>query len=173
MPRLVLIGVAVAGLLVLEVTVAQACGDKLLAFNRGIWFQRAYSTARQASIIVYSSQYESGTTLNNPKLQATLRQVGHKLQVVQNSAELDQALKSGTVDIVLADVADVAAIAQHLQSTLSTAAILPVLYKPSKAAFAAAQKQYSFALKAPGDEVHYLSEIDEVMKSKGKTGAKT
>jgi hypothetical protein len=51
--------------------------------------------------------------------------------------------------------------------------ILPVLVKPSKAEFAAAQRQYKFALKAAIDEFEYLTAVDEAMKVKLKTNAKS
>jgi len=163
----------VLGALLLTGTAAWACGDKLLAFGRGVRFQRAYAAARQANVVIYASGTESGATLKAPKLQTTLKQIGHKLQTVQDAAGLEQALKAGRVDVVLADVTDAAAIARQLQSATSKPVVLPVLFKPSKADLASAQKQYSFALKAPGDEVQYLVAIDEVMKSRVKAAAKS
>jgi hypothetical protein len=82
-------------------------------------------------------------------------------------------LKSGGVDVVLVSFADLAGIARQLQSAPSKPIILPVLVQPSKAEFAAAQKEYRFALKAAADEFEYLTVIDQAMKVKLRTNARS
>jgi ABC-type amino acid transport substrate-binding protein len=144
---------------------ALACGDKLLAVGRGVRFQRAYA-ANEANLVIYSATSHSGAPLGNPKLQTALKRVVHKLQVIQGGSQLDEVLKSGRVDVVLLDFADLAGIAGELQSAPSRPVILPVLVKPSRAEFAAAQREYKFALKATTDEFEYLTVIDEAMKVK-------
>ena len=69
------------------------------------------------------------STLTSSKLQATLKQAGHKLQMVEGASQLDEALKSGKVDVVLVDFADVAGIARQLQSAPSKPVVLPILVK--------------------------------------------
>jgi ABC-type amino acid transport substrate-binding protein len=149
-----------------------ACGDKLLSIGRGIRFQHAYG-ARQANVVIYFDGNQSGSNFASAKLQTTLRQAGHKLHTAAGLSQLQEALKSGKVDVVLADFADVAGISGQLQSAPSKPVIFPVLFKRSKAELSAAQKEYGYALKAPGDEVQYLVAIDEAMKSRLKAGAKS
>jgi ABC-type amino acid transport substrate-binding protein len=96
-----------------------------------------------------------------------------KLQLVQDGSELDEALKSGHVDVVLVDFADLAGITRQLQSAPSRPVIVPILVKPSKAEFAAAQREYKFALKASTDASDYLIAIDEAMKLRTKAGSKS
>jgi ABC-type amino acid transport substrate-binding protein len=163
---------AVVGAALLSVTVGLACGDHLLVIGRGVRFQRAYAS-RQANVVIYSNRNQSGATLESVKLQTTLKHAGHKLQMVEGSSQLDEALKSGTVDVVLADFADVAGITRQLQSAPSKPVVLPILFKPSKAELAAAQREYKFALKAPADEVQLLTAIDEAMKSRLQNRAKS
>ncbi len=148
-----------------------ACGDKLLSISRGIRFQHAYG-ARPANVVIFSDGNQSGPTFASAKLQTRLKQAGHTLQTVAGLLQLQEALKSGKVDVVLADFADVARISGHTQSAPSKPTILPVLFRPSKAELAAAQKDYRYALKAPGDELEYLAAIDDAMKSRSKAGAK-
>jgi ABC-type amino acid transport substrate-binding protein len=156
---------------VLGGTAALACGDKLLAVGRGVRFQRAYA-AHEANLVIYSATAHNGA-LDSAKLQTILKRVVHKLQVVQGGSQLDEALKSGRVDVVLLDFADLAAIARELQSAPSKPVILPVLVKPSKAEFAAAQREYKFALKATTDEFEYLTVIDEAMQVKLRSNSKS
>jgi hypothetical protein len=163
------LGVALLAILTaLGGTTAFACGDKLLAIGRGLRFQRA-SAAREANLLIYS---RSGVTLTGAKLQNTLRQSVHKLELVKDGAQLDGALRAGRVDVVLVAFADLSAIAQQLHSAPSQPVILPVLIHPSKADLAAARKEYKFALSAGADESEYLLAVDEAMRLRLKTAAK-
>jgi hypothetical protein len=149
-----------------------ACGDKLLLIGRGIRFQQAYG-APQGNVVIYSNGNQGSANLTSLKLQNTLRQAGHKLQTAEGPSQLTEALKLGKVDVVLAELPDLAGITLQLQSAPSKPVILPVLFKPSKAELTAAQKEFRYALKAPGDELQYLGAIAEAMKSRLKAGAKT
>ena len=151
MRRLHLTGAVLAMASMLSTDSALACGDKLLVIGRGVRFQRAYAP-RQANLVIYSNGTQRGAILTSAKLQTTLKQAGHNLQMVEGASQLDEALKSGKVDVVLADFTDVAGITRQLQSAPSKPVILPILFKPSKAEFAAAQREYKFALKAPADD---------------------
>ena len=79
----------------------------------------------------------------------------------------------GQVDVVLIDSADLAGVTRQLQSATSKPVILPIFAKPSKAEFAAAQKEYKFALKASADDFEYVAAIDEAMKLQLKTRTKS
>jgi hypothetical protein len=153
-------------------TAACACGDKLLAIGRGVRFQRIYA-AHEANLVIYSAGTQSGGIVSDAKLQTTLRRAVHALQLVRGGSQLDEALKSGKVDVVLVEFADLTEITRQLQSAPSRPVILPILVKPSKAELAAAQKEYKFALKAPADAFEYLAAIDEAMKLRLKTNAKS
>src|ERR1700680_891539 len=137
MRTLVFAGVLLATALLSE-NVSLACGDKLLVIGRGVRFQRPFAQ-HQANIVIYSNGTQSGTILTSAKLQTTLKQAGHKLQMVEGAPQLDEALKSGKVDVVLADFAEVAGITWQLQSAPSKPVVLPILVKPSKAELTAAQ----------------------------------
>jgi len=170
--RLWFAGAVMGSAALLSGTAGLACGDHLLVIGRGVRFQRAYA-ARQANVVIYSNGNQGGANIRSARLQTTLKQAGHKLQTAEGPAQLDEALKSGKVDVVLADFADLTGITRQLQSAPSKPVVLPVLFKPSKAELTAVQKEYKFALKAPGDEVQYLAAIDEAMKFRLKIGAKS
>ena len=166
-----LAGSALLVVIALSGTAALACGDKLLAIGRGLRFQRP-DAAQGANLVIYTAGPQSGAGLSNSKLHSTLRRTVRKLQLVQDGSQLDEALKSGGVDVVLVNFADLAGITRQLESASSKPVILPILAKPSKAAFAAAQKEYKLALKSTADDFEYLMAIDEAMKLKLKTSAK-
>jgi ABC-type amino acid transport substrate-binding protein len=163
---------AVLAVALLNGNVGLACGDHLLVIGRGVRFQRAYAQ-RQANLVIYSDETQSGAILMSAKLQTTLKQAGYKLQMVEGASQLEESLKSGKVDVVLADFADIAEITRQLQSAPSKPVVLPILVKPSKAKLAAAQREYKFALKASADEIQYLTAIDEAMKSRLRIVAKS
>jgi len=149
-----------------------ACGDKLLALGRGVRFQRVHAV-HEANVLIYAADTHGGATLGSTKLQTTLRRAVRKVQLVQGGAQLDEALKSGKVDVVLVDFVALAAITGPLQLAPSRPVILPILLKPSRAEFAAVQKTYKFAVKAPAEDFDYLAAIDEAMKLRLKTSGKS
>lgn len=160
------------GAAVLFGTMGFACGDKLLVIGRGVRFQHVYAQHR-GYLVIYSPGARGGANLNSATLQTVLRRAGHQLQTVEGASQLDQALKSGKVDVVLAGFADLAGITGELRAAPSKPVILPILFKPSKAALAAAQREYKLALKAPADAFQYLAAIDEAMKLRLRIGART
>src|SRR4051794_40625673 len=151
-------------MIVLSGPAAIACGDKLLAIGRGVRFQHL-SAAHQAKLVIYSAGARRGP-LSSAKLQTTIKGAVHHLQVAEDGTQLDDALKSGQVDVVLVEDADLAGIVGHLQLASPKPAILPIFVKPSKADFAAGQKAYRFAVKATADDAEYLLAINDVMKAR-------
>ena len=171
--RKLLMGVLVFATATLAVTAALACGDKLMLFARGARFGQVYPRAHAASILAYTRQNSAVPgVVKDLELQPALKQAGHKLQVVEDPAALDEALKTGKYDLVLADVADVESLEQQVRSAPSSPMLLPVVYKPSKAEETAAGKKFRFVLKAPGKTDHYLAAIDKAMEQKLKGSAR-
>jgi ABC-type amino acid transport substrate-binding protein len=144
-------------------TVALACGDKLLVAGRGVRFQRTYA-GHKGNVLIYSTSVQSGDVLKSALIKNTLTRAGHTLQTVDDASQLDAALKSGKVDVVLGDFAELAPVAHELHAASSKPVVLPILFKPTKAELAAAQKDYRIALRAPADQVQLLTAIDEAMK---------
>jgi len=165
--RTVLVGASLlSGILFLASPVARACGDKLVSLGRGVRFQRAFKAEHPASILILGAGSSARALAKDSELQEALKQAGHKLQEVADSGSLQQALRSGKYDVVLADLSDAAGLAQAAQSAPSRPTLVPVMYKPDKSAWQAAAKQYSRVLKVPGKAGEYLVAIDEVMKQR-------
>jgi hypothetical protein len=171
-------GAVVASAALLSGTAALACGDKLLAPGSVARFRLIFAS-RQMIVLIYSDGNQSssgsqvGAPLRNAKLQTSLKDAGLKLQTAEGPTQLDAALKSGKVDLVLADLTDLAGVTRQLHDAPSQPVVLPVLFKPSKAELSAAQKDYKFALKTPSDELQVLNKIDEAMQSRAKTHGKS
>ena len=166
------LAVGVSCLLVADPLV-EACGDKLLSIARGIRLQQAYKTRYPASILVYAARAsdleKSGQ--RDPLLQMTLlymslKQAGHKPQAVDNVRDLDELLTIGRFDLVLAELEDLGTVNEHVAKLQSSATLLPVVYKPSKAELAAAQERFPLVLKMPATSTQHLKSIDQAMKSR-------
>lgn len=155
----------------LTAVAAFACGDKLMLLARGARFGQVYSRSHPASVLAYMRQDSSvPVVVRDLEHNSALKQAGHKLQVVEDRTALDEALKTGKYDLVLADVADAESLEQQVRSAPSSPMMLPVVYKPSKAEETAAGKKFRFVLKAPGNAERYLAAIDKAMEQKLKGG---
>ena len=98
-----------------------------------------------------------------------MKKAGHRIQVVEDPAGLDNALKGGKYDLVLADVANANEVSQRVLSAPSKPVFLPVAFQASKEEQSAAQKKYHYLLKAPSKPENYLAAIDQAMDWKLKT----
>src|SRR5687767_1458543 len=166
--------VTVGLFLLLADPLAEACGDKLLSIARGMRLQNAYKTRHPASILVYVGRAAGAKTQKgqaDPLVQMSLlymslKQAGHKPQAVGNAADLNQALTATHFDFVVADLTDIAVVTERVSTMRSKPMVLPVIYKPSKSDFAAAQKQFEAVLKAPATSTQHLETIERAMKSR-------
>jgi hypothetical protein len=149
-----------------------ACGDKSLAAG-GIRMQRALAARYPASVLIYTP---SASRLNGAAreldLQKTLRLVGHTYREVASEADLRVQVDSGHYNILLADIADAAALQARFESSASRVVIVRVLYKPTKAEAAEAATQGRFLIKSPGRAAQYLTTIAEAVASRGATPRK-
>jgi hypothetical protein len=154
-------------LLVLPLTaaVAWACGDKLMLIMRA---RSSQLSSRPAAILAYPGQNASASLIRNLQLQPAIRKAGHRFQVVEDPAGLDNALKANKYDVVVADVANAGEVSEHLSAAPSKPVLLPVAFKASKEEQSVAQRKYHCLLKAPSDAENYLAAIDQAMDWKLK-----
>ena len=81
-----------------------ACGDKLLLLGRGARYSLFHPASQPQSILLYRNQgLTKGVGVNDPTLEAALKRVGHKLRVANDLNQVNQALKSVKLDMVVAD----------------------------------------------------------------------
>jgi len=143
-------------------TYVDACGDKFLVVGRGVRYTRVRASAHPANILIYMKPGSSvPAAAKDAKLEVSLKQAGHKVQTVESPGQLNEALKTSKFDLVVADIVDSPTLEKEVGSQTSHPGVVPVLYNPSDAEVAAAQKQYGCALKTPSKDP--LSAIDEAM----------
>lgn len=162
MRRIFVIGL-VSALAVASVDLG-ACGDKFLRVGRSARFRR-YAAVHPAAILIIKPVHATRAGID--ELKDMLKQAGHRPLAVDNPADVTRALASAQYDLIIADYADTGAIRKELQSAASEAAILPILYKPTKAVEAEADSQYAWMIK-PHAMTKYdaLAEIDHLMDSR-------
>ena len=148
---------------------AKACGDKLLAMTRSIGLFKAYVPWRSASILIYEGH--AGGPLKDKQFQSSLKAAGHKIETLDKESLIDPKLSTGKYDLVLVEISDASALRQHLSSVHSSAAVLPLLSKPTKTDIAEAEKEYGVVMTMPAVFTQNLEAIDRMMKSRAHSSS--
>ncbi|MEO8434869.1 MAG: hypothetical protein ABI596_08235 [Pyrinomonadaceae bacterium] len=159
MRRMILAATIIAGIALLSIPMAEACGDKALRIGRGIRFRRV---SHPAAVLIYIPSNFSRAT----QLQSMLKKVGHKSYAAQGADKLTEALKSGQYDLVIADVAEAAGLENQIQGSSSKPVLVAVVSKGTKAEVTAAQKRYQNVVTNPQSADHYLEAIEQAMRSR-------
>jgi hypothetical protein len=154
-----------------------ACGEKLLLLGRGIRYQSRH-TPRAAAVLLYLPQSASGRPLSDPNLESALREAGHGVRAVTTSADLESALRSGSYDVVLANLTDAPDLERAQSVTARNAVVLPAVYlvtpapqqtkQGAKADRDAATKAFGVVVEVPGRPGHYCAAVDKAMELKLK-----
>jgi len=161
----ILISLILPSLVFLGAT-AWACGDKLMLVMGPRSSQ--IKPLHPAAILVYPGQSASATLIRSLQSQPVLKKAGHRLQLVEDFAGFDSALRAGKYDLVVTDISDASELSEEVSSAASRPMMLPVAFKASKQEQSAALKKYHCLLKAPGSPDNYLDAIDHAMELKLK-----
>jgi hypothetical protein len=168
--------VIVVALVIHNPALLQACGEKLLLLGRGIRFQSRHSP-RPAAVLLYLPQSAAGQPLTDPNLESALKEAGHEVRAATTSADLESALRSGSYDVVLANVTDAPDLERAQAVTAANAVVLPAVYlvTPSQQAKQQiktdrdnASKTFGVMVVVPGRPGHYCAAVDKAMELKLK-----
>ena len=152
-----------------------ACGDKFLLVGRGVRFEQAYAAIHPASIlIVLPPKGVKSAAVRDSRLLSALKKAGHRVEVIQQPANLADALSRSRHDIILAERVDA--------STLNDIAppvgqvkpsIVGVLEDASPSALNDAHRQLEYVLPTPTSLARILNLMDDVMKARLDGGRRT
>jgi hypothetical protein len=168
--------VIVIALVIHDPALLQACGEKLLLLGRGIRFQSRHSP-RPAAVLLYLPQSAAGQPLTDPNLESALKEAGHEVRAATTGADLESALRSGSYDVVLANVTDAPELERAQAVTAANAVVLPAVYlvTPSPQAKQqiktdrdSASKTFGVMVVVPGRPGHYCAAVDKAMELKLK-----
>jgi CheY-like chemotaxis protein len=141
-----------------------ACGDKFLRVGRSARFRR-YAAVHPAASLIYRPL--NSTPAGIEALKVLLKQAGHRPVAVDSGTNVLSALAAAQYDLVIADYADAGQIKNDVRSMPSKPEVLPILYKPTKAVEAEAEKQYACLIKPQAmTKYEALAEIDRLMQLK-------
>lgn len=172
MQKLLLVSVFASSVILFTSLPANGCGDKLLVLGRSLRFQTMSGT-RPAGILAYAPPgTPSAEAITDPKFQSAFKKAGYQFRVVRDAEEADVALRSGKYDLVLTDIAEVAAVEAAIQLTSKTAVLLPVMYEPTKPDLTAAERRYRYILKVQHKGGTNLSVIERALETKLEAEAK-
>jgi hypothetical protein len=159
----------VATLLLQPTSAAQACGDKFLLVGRGVEFHRAYAAVYPASIVIYARlPGDAAKAIRDSRFQASLKQSGHKVLLVENDAALARALEAERVDLILTDVADAESMSRQASTAPTKPDVLPVMYRPTKEEAQTIETRYQCRLTSADRADRYLVAIDNAMKTRAE-----
>jgi len=154
--------------------ILNACGEKMLGLGRGVRFQ-ARHTPRAASVLLYLPQTSTGGQLTDPNLESALQEAGHTVHAATTTADLETALRSGTYDVVLANVTDAPDLQRVQAVSERNAVVLPAVYlvapgqqSQAKADRQSASKSFGRVVEVPGRPGHYCAAVDKAMELKLK-----
>jgi hypothetical protein len=177
MARRFLVAIAVLLPLIYNPALLHACGEKLLMLGRGIRFQSRH-TPRAASVLLYLPQSASGRPLTDPNLESALREAGHAVRAVTTNGDLETALRSGTYDVVLANVTDAPDLERAQAVTERNAFVVPAVYlvaptttqskQQAKSDRDNATKAFGVVVEVPGRPGHYCAAVDKALELKLK-----
>jgi hypothetical protein len=155
-----------------------ACGDKLMMLGRGIRFQSKH-TPKAAAVLLYLPESATGQALTDPKLEIALREAGHAVRAVTSPAELETVLRTGTFDVVLANVTHAAELEKAKSVAEGHAVVLPAIYLVAPSSHPIARPQlkadrnkasndFSVIVEVPGRPGQYCHAVDQAMALKLK-----
>jgi len=163
--RLVVVAVIAVGSLLRAVAV-EACGDKFVLIGRGARVARA---KYPSSILIFMNPASRIPAAEKEfHVEAILKAAGHKARVAENEAEVRREVESGKYDLVLADVTDVPALRREAGATSAKPAVIPILYEPTPAELAAAEKDASCLVRPSKKSRDLLAVVDDAMRDRRK-----
>jgi hypothetical protein len=159
-----MIAMVALGILSLASDRATGCGDKFVLIGGPARIHRSKYPSR---VLVYMNPGSRVPAAEKKfHVEATLTAAGHKAKVVESEADVWKALESGKYDLVLADYNDVRELRKRCGSIASKPAVLPLLFEPTAAELAAAEKEANCLARPSNKSTDLLSVIDQTMKDR-------
>ena len=148
-----------------------ACGDKFFLVGRGDRFSRAYASLHPGDVLIYTG----GTTtvsqgLRDARLHKFISRAGHRVIVAADRAELERALKAGSVDVVIAGLGQAVQLVGEVDAAPSKPALLPIEGDGADAG-AASHPKFAAKLKSSDKVNRFLAGIEELMRARPASSA--
>lgn len=153
-------------------SISLACGDKFLVSSRGTRHERA-NLPREAAILIYNNPAsELPKLFESISAEAVLRKVGYRPTIVGSATQLENALRQGSWDLIVAGTEDLRALSNRV-SRENVPALLPVLFNPTSSQLKQIKMEYPVLLKAPVKSQAFLDVIGDALAQKPKSPVKS
>lgn len=149
-----------------------ACGDKFLVPSRGARFELSMAVRQRAAILLYAHpQSALASAVTRLSIDPALQKAGYRPTFVAGAGELEQALRRGGWDVVLADVADGPAVTRAVAMG-DTPAVLAVVSETKGVDMSRTKKLYTVVLKTPKHSQSFIDAIDDAFVQRRTAQAK-
>jgi hypothetical protein len=143
-----------------------ACGDKFFLVGRGDRFSRAYASLHPGKVLLYTAgTSDISKGLGDVRLHKWITNAGHQVLLATNHAELEQLLRSESVDVILTDLVQALDLLPQVAAAPSQPTLVPIEGKGA-AAHSAVRDQFTTRLKSTDKVNRFLGGIEEVMKTR-------
>lgn len=140
-----------------------ACGEKFLVPGRSSVFQRTPADRGLSNVLVFASAgSELARTLDQLKVEASIRKAGYRPTVVTSVDALDKAADAQGWDVIMIDLAD-GPVVRNLAAGATLPMLLPVVQKASGVQLSQARSQFSMVLKSPSRNQDFLDALDDAV----------
>jgi hypothetical protein len=149
-----------------------ACGDKFFLVGRGDVFSRAYASLHPGSVVIYAGgTSEISKGLRDARMPKFLRNAGHRVLIVTDSRELEQLLRTESVDVILTDLRQAVDLEPRVVSAPSEPTLLPIRGK-DRAGAASSPRRFAATLKESDNIKVLLDTIEKLMKARARSNAR-
>jgi hypothetical protein len=141
-----------------------ACGDKFLVVSRGTRFERAPLARQNVGVLLYANPASDvSKTLAILSVEATLRKAGYRPLSVSDLNQFDKALREGSWELVVVDLADAPAASARVEGKRAPL-VLPVAINSTRAALMEAKRRYSGVINSPTRGQAFVDAIDDAIE---------
>lgn len=150
----------------------QACSDKLSIIGGGVTYDMFAGEHRGNIVLLVEPNSPLRAANDDLKLRQALQKAGHRVRMVESTAELASVLDTAHVDVVLVSWGQRDGVEQQLAARTSAPAMLGVAYKQATGNTAAASTEgQCFVLVTNSQDPGLVHRVGELISQKGKPGA--
>lgn len=149
----------------------QACSDKLSIIGGGVTYDMFAGEHRGNIVLLVEPNSPLRAANDDLKLRQALQKAGHRVRMVESTAELASVLDKAHVDVVLVSWGQREGVEQQLAARTSAPAMLGVGYKQSTNVTAASTAGQCFILVTDSHDPGLVNRVGQLVSQKDKPGA--
>ena len=167
MKKLLLLVVGLGGFAIVSDALLHACGSKFLVSSRGARYQRVLASIKPTDILFYWQQNEKTKEEDrwNPDAEAMLEEIGHTVDVTFDADAFLGVANNGDFDVLVVPLDEARRLKREIASSSPNAAVLPILYFPTRSEYSQARKEYDVVMKLPTTSAKFLAALEKARRT--------